>query len=198
MTAPQRWLPLSVFAGLCGLVPAAAATDPGTAPPVFCCVEENDLYRVLDAGGMRCPRYDDPAAAVSAAAEGDAVLLLADEYPRRAQTIAPAVFETARSKRLRLYVEYPGSLPGLEVGQPRGTRWERGVITSKAFGPKLAPMRVVAIHDCRFVPVTVEKPHIVVAKVAGFDTAVTGCRRRTSGRSSSSIRTGRSSWPRRS
>ncbi len=174
MTAPQGWLPLSVLAGLCGLVPAAVVGDPGTAPPVFCCVKENDLYRVLDAGGMRCPRYDDPMAAVSAAAEGGGVLLLADDYPRRAQTIAPAVFETARRKRLRLYVEYPGSLPGLEVGQPRATRWERGVITSKAFAPELPPMRIVAIHDCRFVPVTVERPHMVVAKVAGFDTAVFG------------------------
>ena len=174
MTAPQLWLRLSVLAGLCGSVPSAVAADHGTAPPVFCCVEENDLYRVLGAGGMRCPRYDDPMAAVSAAGEGGAVLLLADEYPWQTQTIAPAVFETARSKGLRLYVEYPGWLPGLEVGQPRPTRWERGVIASKAFGAKLAPMRIVAIHDCRFVPLTVEKPHMVVAKVAGFDTAVYG------------------------
>lgn len=151
--------------------PAVAAEK---SAPVFSCAADNDLYRVLADSGMKCPRHATPAAAVEAAPEGAGVLLLADGYPANTQQIPPKVFETAARKKLRLYVEYPAALPGLEVGQPRATKWERGVIVSDAFGPKLQPMRIVGIHDCHFVPVASEKPHMVVAKVAGFDTAVYG------------------------
>ena len=142
--------------------------------PVFCCAADNDLHRVLADCGMKCPRYDDPMAAVDAAPEGTGILLLADGYPYEPQLIDPAVFELAAKKELRLYVEFPASLPGVEVGKPRGVKWERGVITSEAFGPELKPMRIVSIHDCHFVPVKAERPHLVVAKVAGFDRAIYG------------------------
>jgi len=142
--------------------------------PVFSCATDNDLYRVLADCGLKCPRHDTPTAAVEAASEGAGVLLLADGYPAKTQQIAPQVFKIAARKKLRLYVEYPSALPGLDVGQPRDTIWERGVIVSDAFGPKLRPMRIVGIHDCHFVPVVAENPHIAIAKVAGFDTAVYG------------------------
>ncbi|MCY2927868.1 MAG: hypothetical protein NT031_21005, partial [Planctomycetota bacterium] len=64
--------------------------------------------------------------------------------------------------------------PGLAVGAPRGTHWERAVIASDAFGPDLASLRILAIHGCRFLPVVAPRPHIVIARVAGFDTAVFG------------------------
>ena len=174
MTGLQFWLRMSLFTTLCGWTMSSPAAEVGNAPLVFCCAKDNDLYQVLETCGMRCPRYDDPVAAVKAAREGAGVLLLAHEYPHQPQRIASSVFETAESKGLRLYVEYPKSLPGLEVGKPKSTRWERGVIASKAFGPSLEPMRIVAIHDCHFVPVTGEDPYMVVAKVAGFNTAVYG------------------------
>ncbi|MBI5821519.1 MAG: hypothetical protein HZA88_21330 [Verrucomicrobia bacterium] len=142
--------------------------------PLFSCAADNDLYRVLADNGLTCPRHDTPLAAVEAAPDGAGVLLLADGYPARTQQIAPQVFEIAARKKLRLYVEYPATLPQLEVGQPRDTTWERGVIVSDAFGPELKPMRILGIHDCHFVPVAAEHPHMVVAKVAGFDTAVYG------------------------
>jgi hypothetical protein len=155
---------------LCTL--SAIAAEHST--PVFSCAADNDLYRVLADCGMKCPRHDTSAAAVEAASEGSGVLLLADRYPANTLRIAPEVFEAAARKKLRLYVEYPAALPGLDVGQPRDTKWERGVIVSEAFGPKLQPMRLLGIHDCHFVPVAAEKPHLVVAKVAGFDAAVYG------------------------
>ncbi len=54
-----------------------------------------------------------------AGAEGAGVLILADGYPGKATPIAPEVLEEASRKKLRLYVEYPSALPGLELGQPR-------------------------------------------------------------------------------
>ncbi len=154
---------------LCGV---AAADEPSR--PTFSCAAGNDLYRVLTDCGMKCLRCDSPKAAVDAAPQGSGVLLLADSYPAKTQHIPGEVFDMAARKRLRLYVEYPASLPGIELGSPRGIQWERGVVASEAFGPSLKPMRIVAIHDCRFVPTEAAKPHLVLAKVAGFDTAVYG------------------------
>jgi hypothetical protein len=146
--------------------------------PTFSCTARNDLYQVLTAQGVNCPRYDNPAAAVGAASTGGGVLLLADGYPQQSQAIPTDVFLLAARKHLRLYIEYPQSLPGLDVGQVRQTQFERGVVASAAFGPKLRAMRIVGIHDCHFVPVAAERPHLVVAKVAGFDTAVYGLPKR--------------------
>ena len=151
-----------------------AATPVRPDRPVFACSADNDLYRVLADCGMKCPRYATASSAVDAAPEGSGVLLLADGYPHQTLSLDAAVFERAAKKRLRLYVEYPASLPGIEVGKPRETKWERGVIASEAFGPTLKPMRIVAIHDCHFVPLAAENPHMAIARVAGFDSAVYG------------------------
>jgi len=156
------------------LMPASVSVDAESAMTVFSCAPKNDLYHILEENGIRCPRHDTPIGAIEAAPEGAGVLLLSDDYPAKAQEFPARLFEMAREKRLRLYVEYPGALPGLEVGAPRDSRWERGVIVSDAFGPTLKPMRIVGINDCHFVPINAARPHIVLAKVAGFDAAVYG------------------------
>ena len=141
---------------------------------IFSCAEDNDLFRVASENRMDPRRFDTPAAAVEAAVEGDGVLLLADGYPEKTLTLDAALFAQAARKKLRVYLEYPSFLPGATLGTPRGTRWERAVITSEAFAPALAKLRILAIHGCQFVPLAAENPHIVVGRVAGFDTAVYG------------------------
>lgn len=160
---------------LIGLLAAAAPAKEGAALRlVFCCRPENDLYRVVTAGGRAFSRFDTPAEAVAQAPEGAGVLLLADGYPQKTTPLDAALFEQARARRLRLYVEYPSALPGLEVGPPRATGWERAVVSSDFFGPALEKLRILALHDCHYVPVAAAEPHLVVARVAGFDTAVYG------------------------
>ncbi|MCE9613864.1 MAG: hypothetical protein K8T26_06275 [Lentisphaerae bacterium] len=141
---------------------------------VFSCTTDNDLFRVAGDNGMAVARFDTPAAAVDAAGEGDGVLLLADGYPAEQLPLDAGLFRAAAAKKLRLYVEFSSFLPGVAIGTPRGTQWERAVISSDVFGPELARLRILAIHGCRFTPVTAEAPHIVIGRVAGFDTAVFG------------------------
>ncbi|MCE9613867.1 MAG: hypothetical protein K8T26_06290 [Lentisphaerae bacterium] len=141
---------------------------------LFSCTTGNDLFRVAGENGMAVARFDSPAAAVDAAGEGNAVLLLADGYPAELLALDAGLFRTAAAKKLRLYVEYPSFLPGVAIGAPRGTQWERAVIASDVFGAGLARLRILAIHGCRFTPVAAEAPHIVIGRVAGFDTAVYG------------------------
>jgi hypothetical protein len=85
-----------------------------------------------------------------------------------------SVFAKAREKKLKLYVEYPSFIPGIDVGKPRGTVWERVVVSSDAFGSEMPKFRIVAVHDCHFTPVSATDPIMVVARVAGYNTAVYG------------------------
>jgi hypothetical protein len=140
----------------------------------FCCRADNDLYRVLTADGSNHQRFNSPADAVNSAMEGSGVLILADEYPEGTTTVEPDVFDEAARKKLRVYVEYPASLPDLQVRAPKEAELKRGVVTSEIFGKSLCPMRIVAINGCRYVTAWAEKPHLVLAKVAGVDKAVFG------------------------
>lgn len=146
---------------------------------IFSCYENNDLYKVLSAGSREYPRYDTPDEAVQKAPNGAGLLILADGYPDKTTNIASESFELAEKKNLRLYIEYPKNLPGIEAGKPREAVLERGVVTSDVFGNSLSTMRIIMVQDCHFVPVTAEKVHIVAARVAGFDSAVYGLPKQT-------------------
>lgn len=143
------------------------------------CKENNDLYLTLQENKIACNRYNTPEEAINNAGEGTGVLILADGYPEKTTVMDASLFEKARSKKLRLYVEYPSYLPEVELGTPRGTHWERAVISSDAFAPALQKLRILAIHDCRFVTMKAENPDIVIARIAGFDNAVYGLPKET-------------------
>ena len=138
------------------------------------CSPENDLHRVITSSGYSCRRCATAAEAVRAAEEGSGVLILADGYPDKLTVVALETYREAQRKRLHLYVEYPEQLPNLTIGQPRTITFERGVVTSGVFGKPLPPMRIILISSCRYVPVPARETHLVMAKVAGVDTAVFG------------------------
>ncbi len=148
-----------------------AQTQPGL---VFCARAENDLVRVAAQCGLAASRFDSPVDAVQAAPEGAGLLILADGYPQQATTIVPDLLEAAAKKRLRLYIEYPAALPGLQVGPTRDLKLERIVVASDAFPQTLRPMRIAVAHACQLVEVNASQNHLVAAKVAGVDTAVFG------------------------
>jgi hypothetical protein len=172
MAAGGAWL------GLGPILADAAADVPRL---VVCSVADNDLVRILSDNGIRFARFEDAAQAVREAPSGAGVLILADRYPTNTTQIEPAVFAQAAGKNLRLYVEYPASLPQLEVGKPRahkkgvyGSNLEREVVTSDAFGATLRKNSIIMVQGCRYVPVAAPDPHLVVAHVAGYNQAVFG------------------------
>ena len=138
------------------------------------CRPDNDIYQVLSKSSLRIGRYDSAIEAVNAAPGGSGVLVLADGYPGIPTPVEASVFENAREKNLRLYIEYPANIPGMETGEPHSAELERGVVTSGVFGGGPGPMSLLYIHGCRYIPVTAKRPNIVIAKVAGFDKAVYG------------------------
>ncbi len=135
----------------------------------------NDLLRVLDAAGYECLRVDSPAAAVGQAPEGGAVMILAAGYPETPTPVNADFFAAAAAKNLRLYIEFPSFIPGVEVGGiHQAGVYDRAVVTSDFFGNDLAAMRILTINGCRMVSLDADSPHMVFAKVAGYDTAAYG------------------------
>ena len=143
------------------------------------CAADNDLFRVLSANKIARRRFDSAAEAVRAT-DGGAVLILADGYPGKTTTVDPALLDKAAGKKLRLYVEYPAALAGLEFGKPVETHVERVVVASDFFGDDLKKLRIVSVNGLHYVPVEAKGSHLVAARVAGFDTAVYGLPEKTS------------------
>lgn len=142
---------------------------------VFCCYPSNDLYQALIQSGYHYPRYDTIDQTLEAAPEGSCVFLLADEYPSKTNTLTTEQLKKAQSKKLKLYLEYFSEVPGYSIGSVKHTQWERCVVNSDLFGPALPKMQILMAHDCHFLPVeTTVEPLVVVAKVAGYDSAILG------------------------
>jgi hypothetical protein len=141
----------------------------------FCGSTQNDLYMVLKKENINLKRYATAEAAIKNAPENTGVFIIADDYPEKKNIIQPEVLQIAERKNLRLYIEYPASLPELNIRDTViKTSLERGVITSSVFGDHLKPMSLLGINDCHVLPVKVENPLIVLGKVAGFNKAEYG------------------------
>ena len=163
-----------VWAAFLSEVRGAAPTLDRPLKLVFACRADNDLYQTVSANGEAYPRFDSPAQAIEEAPDSCGVLILADEYPDKTTVLDNALFEAAARKRLRLYVEYPSALPKMDLASPTEMPHGRGVATSDVFGVAFPKLGVTEIRGCHFVPVKADAPLIVMAKVAGYKTAVFG------------------------
>ena len=147
----------------------------------FSCGEDNDLFRVARSSGIVCSRHHHAEQAVAQAPWGSGVLILAEDYPNSITHVSPQVYQRAARKDLKLYVEFPSFVPGLSVGEPRHVAYgkyhnvlDRAVVASEAFAPALQRLRILNLHNCIYVPMQSHSAELVLARVAGFDTAVYG------------------------
>ena len=134
----------------------------------------NDLVKVLQKNGIQHQVHATQSSAIDAANIGDALLLLAETYPETRTTVDDATWQAATEKKLRLFVEYPAAIPGIPTAAPRRTHWERAVVTTDAFGEGVQRNRILAIHGCHFIPMSLPNTLIAIGRVAGFDRAVFG------------------------
>lgn len=141
---------------------------------ILVCDATNDLHEVLTAVGADVRRVDDLEAALEAAAEGGCILALADDYPRATLKLTEFHLQTVVDKSLRLYVEYPAFVPGIELAEPQPTQWERTVVSSDFFAPELRRNTILALHGCWYLPTSPRPAHVSVARVAGYNDAIYG------------------------
>src|ERR1035437_8597920 len=143
-------IPLTTF------TPIFAKTHMGTTL-YFSCSENNDLYRLATSSGISCIRFQNAREAVNHIPTGSVLLILAEDYPTKATQIDPDIYQEAAQKRLRLYVEFPSSLPSGSVGEPQRVALgkynnvlERVVIASSSIAPVLERLHVLSLHECYY------------------------------------------------
>ena len=142
---------------------------------VFCGDDDNDFLKLLKSQSIPCSIVSDPHEAVRSARPGSGVFISAAGYPDLRTEIGPDDYRLAKSRNLRLFVEYPSSIPGQNpVGETYHGKFERAVITSDIFGEDLPQMSVLTVNDCSIIRTEVADPLVVYAKVAGFDKAEYG------------------------
>jgi hypothetical protein len=142
---------------------------------------DNDLVNVLQENKIAFNRADNVREAVTNAPAGSGIMVLADNYPESLTIMDSSMFAAATLKNLRVYIEYPARLPGMKVGQKGyiklgeyGAVVERTVVSSDAFGPKLPRMSILEMKDCHYVRLSSKSPHLVLARVEGYNSAVYG------------------------
>lgn len=141
---------------------------------VFVCSADNDLYHAVAESNGNFQRFSSAEEAVNTVKENAGILVLADNYPDEKTVLPDGFFEKAKAKNVRVYVEFPATVPGISTGEIKTIKWERGVVTSGAFGKVLPEMSILSINDSHYVDMEAENPHLVLARVAGFDKAVYG------------------------
>lgn len=142
---------------------------------IFVSKENNDVFKAVTASTDLSARIAKSAAdAVESAAAGDAVLILADRYPGERTPVDAAIFDAVAARKVRLFVEYPAWLPGVELGEPVDAPNYRGIIVKDWFGDRLKHGDLVTLNGLRFLPTAATDPIVVAGKVAGYDRASFG------------------------
>ena len=147
---------------------------------------DNDLINVLENNEIPFNRVDNIKEAIEIAPVGSGIMVLADNYPLSRTIMDSSMFNAASAKNLRVYIEYPSMLAGMNLGETAyielgeyGAVVERTVVSSDAFGPELPKMSILEMKDCHYVPVSAKSPHLVLARVEGYNRAVYGLPEKT-------------------
>lgn len=141
----------------------------------YCGPEKNDLYVQLKKEGFQVRYFDNIKRALDETDKGHPLIVVATGYPHHRTQIDPEDFAKAKTKRIRLFIEFPAAIPGMAL--PDTTHYnklERGVVTSRFFGEKLPEMSILGVNGCYLLPVVVKQPILSMARVAGFDKAQFG------------------------
>jgi hypothetical protein len=138
---------------------------------VFCCRADNDLFKLMPSS----PRFDSPPSASIT----PPTARRADPRRRLPETrtdVPDDLFARAPGEEAATLRRIPSLAPGLKLGETRTAVWERGVITSDAFGdncPDSASSPRTIAAGSRSIP-SPQSRLIDISRVAGFDTAVFG------------------------
>jgi hypothetical protein len=153
------------------------------------CSADNDLFVHLPPA-LNASRHATAEAAITAAQSGDTVLLLADGYPTAPTAIAPELFALAKSKHLRVFVEFPKAVPepvtlGSEVNAGNMS-FQRLVVTTDEFAG-LARNRILYGHGAQW---------LQAGPWAGHHSSASACKNGSMSRVGSTVEaTVKGSWP---
>ena len=132
---------------------------------------DNDLVNLLGKERFKIIRGDSVSKTLESAKTGSAVILVANEYPEKPQILSEKDLGTIKEKGLRVFAEFAN----IESGdhELKEISVERVVVT-EPIGDNLKPMDLLTINRAVYIKTEATDPMMVIARVAGFDTAVYG------------------------
>ena len=112
---------------------------------------------------------------------GDGVLILSGEYPLKQVNLNEEVYRLIKKKALKVYIEYPSYVPGIDFGEIMTPSKQRAVISSDFFPIMPNKFSILGINGLHYITTKtkIASPSIVAAKVAGFDSAIYGLPEKT-------------------
>ena len=132
---------------------------------------DNDLVNLLEKERFKIIRGDSMSKTLESAKPGSAVILVANEYPEKPQILSEKDLGTIKEKGLRVFAEFANIESGdhelKEIGVER-------VVVTEPIGDNLKPMDLLTINRAVYIKTEATDPMMVIARVAGFDTAVYG------------------------
>ena len=113
---------------------------------------------------------------ISLETKEEPIYLEAVQYPVSTLEINDKLLKLAQKKKVRMLIEYPQNIAGIELGKLRKAEHERTVVCSDFFKTEvLSEGTILAQHSCWFRLVTTSVvPHLALAKVAGYRKTVFG------------------------
>jgi hypothetical protein len=130
--------------------------------------EAGDLGRVLADSGYTYSLDENLDSLIGSMPSGGALFALAGEYPVPTLKVSAAVLKAAKTKGIKLFLEYPAALEGLEFKAPRSIAYERSVICFDGIAG-LPAGSILMPCGSFFLPCEAAKPLILLARVAGYD-----------------------------
>ena len=132
---------------------------------------DNDLVNLLEKERFKIIRGDSVSKTLESAKPGSAVILVANEYPEKPQILSEKDLGTIKEKGLRVFAEFASVESGDH--ELKEISVERVVVT-EPIGDILKPMDLLTINRAVYIKTEATDPMMVIARVAGFDTAVYG------------------------
>ena len=167
-----RVRPIIIFLAIMSLSCGCREPERNNTPvSVFSLTKDNDLVGLMKKEGIRVKVRNSVDKTLAKAREGSAVLLLGNDYPDSTLRLTQEQLDLAKGKELKVFAEF-AALPG-ENPELKEINLERVVVT-KSMGEGLSPMDLLSINKAVYYEADAGDPLMVIAKVAGFDTAVFG------------------------
>lgn len=137
----------------------------------------NDLYLLLKAEGYAIKKYQSVRETVEKAGIGSAVIITSTQYPNTRTPIDKAIYDIAKQRKLKLYVEFPDFISGLSLEKENyNSKLERAVVTStEFFKESFGQLDILGLSRSSVIPIKEKVSSIIsFAKVAGYEKAEYG------------------------
>ncbi len=136
----------------------------------------NDLVTSLQKqASFKVIHLDDLALIEETLPENGSLLVLSKNYPDEKVPLNDDFYRVLAEKNIRAYIEYPSFVPNITFTEPDEILKQR-MVTSSRFFDDLDSLTILQINGLSYINIneSIARPHLVAAKVAGFDSAIYG------------------------